>query len=557
MSGPELPPELRGAYDTPQPDPSARRSGVSTGTRVLAIVIAAAVVLAAAGAGLAAGLGLLGGSDDSRGTDAGGVTAPASPAEPEEGATDAPSEGLAPYYSQSIDWADCGDGSGNLCGTLEVPVDYADPSGDSIEVAVLKVPAPADSRVGSLVVNPGGPGAPGTSYAAAGTNVFRPQLMDAYDLVGFDPRGTGSSDPVDCVSDSELDDFLAMDPDPDTDAEAQASVDALEDFFAGCVQNSDSLVGHVTTVETARDMDVLRAALGESTLDYLGASYGTKLGATYAELFPDRVGRFVLDGAVDVALSSRELSLGQAEGFERALTAYVTDCVENASGCFLGDTVDEGLQRIADFLAETDQNPLPTQDGRTLTEGNAFYGIITPLYVSDYWYLLTQGLQSAFQGDGTTLMLLADAYASRNTDGTYADNSAEAIYAINCLDDPASEPVSAIPGEMSDFLEASPTLGQVFAWGMLGCQGVQVTASEEAPEIDGAGAAPILVVGTTRDPATPYEWAQSLADELESGVLLTRDGDGHTAYNSGNDCIDTTIEDYLIDGVVPDDGTTC
>ena len=196
---------------------------------------------------------------------------------------------------------------------------------------------------------------------------------------------------------------------PDTTAEVEEARADLEDFFAGCLERSDGLVEHVTTVETARDMDVLRAALGESELTYFGASYGTKLGATYAELFPDTVGRFVLDGAVDVSASSRDLTLGQAEGFQRALEAYVGDCVDGG-GCFLGDSVDAGLERIATFLDEVDAEPLPAGD-RDLTVGNAFYGIITPLYVSDYWFLLTQALQDAFDGDGSALMDLADLYA--------------------------------------------------------------------------------------------------------------------------------------------------
>ena len=337
-------------------------------------------------------------------------------------------------------------------------------------------------------------------------------------------------------------------------------VDGLADFWAGCLANSDGgaegVVGHVTTIEAARDMDVLRAALGEDQLDYFGASYGTKLGATYADLFPDKVGRLVLDGAVDVGLDSVSLSVGQAAGFERALTAYVDDCVESGD-CFLGDTTADGLDTIAEVLADLDEDPLPTRDDRELTVGTGFLGVITPLYNRDYWYLLDQGLETALEGDGTTLQLLADAYASRNPDGSYADNSTEAIYAINCLDDPFAITVDEVPDFIPRFLEASPTLGEVFAWGLIGCADIQVESSEPARDIKAAGAAPIVVVGTTRDPATPYEWAVALADQLESGVLVSRDGDGHTGYNSGNECVDEALEDYLIAGTVPEDGLEC
>ncbi|MGI8645003.1 MAG: alpha/beta hydrolase [Nocardioides sp.] len=468
--------------------------------------------------------------------------------------TEPPDPALAGFYAQSLDWQDCEEG--HECATLEVPVDYDDPDAASIELALLRVPAGGE-RVGSLVVNPGGPGSPGTDYAAGAETTFRRPLVDAFDVVGFDPRGTGDSSPVDCLSDTALDDYLAQDPDPDTTAEGEAFIEQTRRIGAGCAELSPELAGHVTTVESARDMDVLRAALGEEQLTYLGASYGTKLGATYAELFPDRVGRLLLDGAVDVSLPSRDLALGQAGGFQTALEAYVEDCVEETEDCFLGESVDEGLQRIRDFLDEVDQQPLPTGTDRELTEGRARYGIITPLYVRDYWFLLTAGLRQGFAGNGAALLQLADLYASRDPDGAYANNSMEAFYAISCLDDPFAIGINEVEGQYADFEEASPTLGRFFAWALTGCGGWQVEPTEEPLEIHAEGAAPIVVVGTTRDPATPYEWAVGLADELESGVLVTRDGDGHTGYNSGNDCIDEAVEAYLIEGTVPEGGLSC
>ena len=526
--------------------------------QVVAIVVVLAMVLSALGLALALVLGgMLGGDDEAPQRQP--RTGPAPSTTPSGDATEPPDPALAPFYDQSLDWQPCEGDAEHECTDLQVPLDYTDPGGETIEIAVLRVPASEPGqRLGSLVVNPGGPGAPGTSYAAAGDAVFRAPLLARYDIVGFDPRGTGGSAPVDCLSDEQLTEFLAADPSPDEPAEVEALVADLETFFDGCVERSGDLAAHVSTVEAAKDMDVLRAALGESGLTYLGASYGTKLGATYAELFPDRADRLVLDGAVDVSLTSRELNLGQAAGFERALRAYVSDCVEGGD-CFLGESVQEGLDRIVAFLEEVDREPIPAPGGRELTVGSAFYGLITPLYVSDYWFLLSQALEAAFAGDGTTLMLLADTYASRTPSGNYTDNSSEAIYAINCLDDPSSTPVEEIPAQVPDFLEASPTLGEVFAWSLVCCRGLEVEPdpSTRLGEITAEGAAPILVVGTTRDPATPYEWAQALADQLEPGVLLTREGDGHTAYNSGNACIDEAIEAFLIEGTVPDDGTTC
>lgn len=526
---------------------------------VIAGILVLALVLSGAIAALSA---LTGGADgtDGTGSSQGPSAAPAREPvtdEPDLGASEPPSPELAGFYDQQPAWAECEDGSGNECATLSVPLDYADPSGETIDLALLKVPAEVPkSRVGSLVVNPGGPGAPGTSYAAAAGQVFRARLTDYFDVVGFDPRGTGGSSPVDCLSDDQLDAYLAGDPNPDTEAEAAAYEQATRQLGTGCVELSGDLADHVSTVEAARDLDVLRAALGRDRLDYFGASYGTKLGATYAELFPARVGRFVLDGAVDPTLTNRDLNLQQAAGFETALRAYVANCVEETDECFLGDDVDAGMATIADFVAGVDEAPLETGTDRPLTVGNAFYGIVAPLYNRDYWVLLSQALRSGIDGDGALLLQLSDLYASRGPDG-FTDNSTEANYAINCLDDPSSITAEEVPAQLAEFEAASPTFGDVFAWSLTNCSGVQARAEQPAPEIDADGAAPILVVGTSRDPATPYEWAVELAGQLESGVLLSRDGDGHTAYNAGNECIDSTIEAYLVDDVVPEDGLEC
>lgn len=516
--------------------------------RLVAAIVVLALAYAALAVGAFAALVSLG-DDDAAGTS---TTVPSTSPDPD--ATKPPSPDLSELYSQELSWESCGEGV--YCATLTVPLDYADPDGETIELALLKVPAAdPDRRIGSLVVNPGGPGAPGTDYAASADSVFRQPILDAYDIVGFDPRGTGHSAPVDCLSDDELDAYTAEDPDPDTAAEVSAYERSIDTLGSGCAERSGELASHVTTVEAARDMDVLRAALGESQLDYFGASYGTKLGATYADLFPDRVGRMVLDGAVDLSISSRQLSLQQAAGFETALRAYVADCVDQ-DDCVLGDSVDEGLARIKGLLDQIDQSPMPTGRSRDLQVGNAFYGVVLPLYNRDYWPYLTQALEAAFDGDGSLLLRFSDIYNSRGARG-YTDNSTEANYAINCLDDPWSIPAARVPAQIPAFEKASPTFGRVFAWGLTTCGGIQAQATEHDRHIDAKGAAPIVVVGTTRDPATPYLWAQHLADQLDSGVLVSRDGDGHTGYNSGNECVDTAVEDYLVDGTVPDDGLSC
>ncbi len=461
---------------------------------------------------------------------------------------------LARFYEQDLDWKPCSGDS--ECARLTVPLDYAKPDGETIKLAVLRSPAERRSeRVGQLVVNPGGPGGSGVDYASSGSFTFGEQLTRYYDIVGFDPRGVAKSTPLECAGTEQTDEFLSADPDPDTPDEV-ARLDRLtREFGQGCLDRSGDLARHISTVEAAKDMDVLRAALGEPQLDYFGASYGTFLGATYADLFPRNVRRMVLDGAIDPALSNEELSLGQAKGFETALRAYLQDCVDKGS-CFLGDTVDEGARRIADLLEQIDARPLPTSEDRQLTEGLALYGIILPLYLKEYWPLLTIALREALNGRGDRLLTLSDQYSSRGPQG-YTDNSTEALYAVNCLDHDDYIPSSKVPSRFAEFEKASPTFARIFAYGLSTCASWPVKSGNRTTALDAKGAAPIVVVGTTRDPATPYEQAVSLARQLDSGVLVSRDGDGHTGFKQGNQCVDTAIEDYLVKGDVPKDGLSC
>ena len=473
---------------------------------------------------------------------------PVQPADPEEEAE----PDLTRYYEQELDWERCG---GNDCAELEVPLDYAEPDGETITLEVLRVRArDKDRRVGSLVVNPGGPGVSGIDYATNAAAYFGPELQRAFDIVGFDPRGVGRSTPLDCLSDSQLDVLVAADPDPDTAAEVARSDRLVRRLGEGCLDRSGALAEHMSTAEAARDIDVLRAALGDSKLSYFGASYGTFLGATYADLFPDRVGRMVLDGALDPSLSSLRLNLVQAKGFETALRAYVGRCVDRG-GCFLGGSVDVGTQRIRQLLEQVDRQPMDA-NGRRLAEGNAVLGIWAPLYSESFWDVLDSALRSAFGGDGAPLLALSDAYVHRGAGG-YLNNSLEALYAVNCLDHDDALPSSEVERHLRRFDKASPTFGRVFAYGLSGCVQWPVHTGRVPEEIAAEGAAPIMVVGTTRDPATPLEWAEALADQLESGVLVRRDGDGHTGYLAGNDCVDSAVESYLVSGKVPDGTVDC
>ncbi len=478
-----------------------------------------------------------------------------SPTSGSSSAADLPStdESLARYYDQTVDWSEC---RGTMqCAEVQVPLDYAEPDGEAITLSLLKVPAEGGDPVGALLVNPGGPGGSGVDYAAAADNYFGEPLRKAFDIVGFDPRGVGRSTPIDCLSDEELDRFVASDPDPDTPHEVREADRMMREFGQGCLDRSGDLTRHVSTEEAARDMDIVREVLGQQRMAYFGASYGTLLGATYADLFPQRVGRMVLDGAIDPTMDAVDTSLVQAKGFEVALRAYVEDCVEGG-GCYLGSTVDEGLQTIRDFLERLDQQPISGDGDRMLTEGEAVLGIWAPLYNRDYWSALDAGLSQALNGNGKTLLTFADAYVGRGPKG-YLDNSSEALYAVNCLDD--DEPVTDKEAQQLEdrFLEASPTFGEVFAFGLTACRNWSVHTGKGPGELTAEGSAPILVIGTTRDPATPLSWAEALADQLDSGILVRRDGDGHTGYGAGNQCVDDVVESYLVSGEVPDDTVDC
>ncbi len=515
--------------------------------RTLVVTLVVVFALVAAGA---SGIGfLLLSRDSDSGTLGGGAS---KSAEPTVSGPD--NRTLDDFYGQKIVWTKCGSDD---CGTIDVPIDYQKPGEGSIRLALERANA-TGKRIGSLVINPGGPGAPGTDTAKEASLYFGDALRSSYDIVGFDPRGTGDSAPVDCLTDQALDAWVAADPDPDTPEEVKQAKENSTQFWAGCKARSGTVAAHVSTVEAARDMDVLRSALGEDKLDYFGFSYGTRLGATYAELFPDKVGRMALDGAVDPSISSRDGALSQAKGFETALRSYLQNCVDGGD-CFLGDTVDAGLAKIKSVIDEIDAKPLPTNDpgGRELTVGLAFYGLILPLYSQDNWTYLDQGLQGAIDGDGSMLLFLSDFYGSREN-GKYTDNSLEAINVINCLDDPWSVTPDQVPANYPDFEKASPTFGDVFAWGLTACNGIPFASTDEPDlKIDGSGAPPILVLGTTRDPATPYAEAVAMAEQLQSGVLISRNGDGHTAYNKGNTCVDDAVNGFFIDGTVPKDGLSC
>ncbi|MBA2560143.1 MAG: alpha/beta fold hydrolase [Propionibacteriales bacterium] len=460
--------------------------------------------------------------------------------------------GLQRFYSQQVDWQDCGQ---NQCAEVWVPLDYDHPNGRAITLALKRSPATnAAQRSGSLFINPGGPGGSGVDYLDYVDLDGR--VTNVYDVVGFDPRGVARSTPVDCLSDTDLDAYVASDPTPDDPAEVRQFQGVWSHYTTGCQRRSGPLLAHVSTVEVARDLDVLRELVGDKKLNYFGASYGTYIGATYAALFPRHVDRMVLDGAVDPLANPHTTEIGQAAGFDRALTAYLGYCVDSGD-CPLGDSVGGARQALIQFFKRLDASPLPTTSGRELTEGLAFLGVIVPLYSRDSWDYETSALRAALSGNGDTLLLLADYYTDRKPDGSYQDNSMEVQSAVNCLDHPEHESLAQIEAGASEFVKHSPVFGQAATWWPYACSNWPVLSTQPRPDYSAKGAPPIVVVGTTRDPATPYQQAVDLANELDSGVLLSRDGDGHTAYGSGNACIDNAVDTYLVSGKPPADKTMC
>ncbi|MER5771155.1 alpha/beta hydrolase [Streptomyces sp. NPDC001985] len=509
-------------------------------------------VLAVAAAALLAS-GCTGGSSSSRASastsgGAGSGTAPAAE----------PSAALRPYYRQKLEWRECG-ASDFQCASLKVPLDYGDPGGESIKLAVARKRATGPGkRLGSLQVNPGGPGGSAVGYLQMYAGIGYPAPVRArYDMVAVDPRGVARSEPVECLSGKEMDAYTQTDQTPDDAAETGRLTASFKGFAQGCEKRSGTVLPHVSTVEAARDMDVLREVLGDRKLAYVGASYGTFLGATYAELFPGRTGRLVLDGALDPSLPARQVNRDQTAGFETAFQSFAADCVEQPE-CPLGTvSARDASTRLKDFFAELDARPVPTGESRELGEALATTGVLTAMYDEGAWPQLREALTSAMKGDGAPLLSLADSYYERDGDGSYS-NLMYANAAVNCLDlPPAFTGPKDVEAAVRTFERASPVFGRGFAWAALNCAYWPVPATGKPHRIEAEGAAPILVVGTTRDPATPYTWARGLAGQLSSGTLLTYDGDGHTAYGRGSDCVDTAINAYLLEGTVPADGKRC
>ena len=464
---------------------------------------------------------------------------------------------VAGFYGQKLAWTSCE--SDFQCATATAPLDWEDPARASIDLALIRQSA-TGTRLGSLLVNPGGPGGSGYDFVAQSIDyAVSDRLRQSYDIVGFDPRGVNRSSAVSCYDDPKQFDAFIYDlptTTPGTSASAAEIEKSMATFGQACEKFTGELLGYVDTVSAAKDLDMLRAALGDKKLTYLGYSYGTFLGATYAGLFPEKVGRLVLDGALDPSTSDFDVTRTQAVGFESALRAYLADCLTSRECPFTG-TVEAATTRIGAILDSLDVSPLRATDGRQLGSSTMFTAIILPLYSRDNWPALNELFASVTAGEADYAFLLADSYYSRDENGAYSDNSTEAFLAINCLDYRSTSTAATLDAEATELTRVAPLFGPRMSYGGTACAQWPVQPTRDRAVITAAGAPPILVVGTTNDPATPYVWAQALVDQLESGQLVTYDGEGHTAYNKSNDCVNNAVDGYFIDGTVPTSDPLC
>ena len=476
---------------------------------------------------------------------------------------------LEGFYAQKPLWSDCeGENQEARCGFVQVPLNWNKPEEGAIKIAIAINPAIDPESSPYLLMNPGGPGGSGVNWItqyidSLGTS----ELRSNYNIVGFDPRGVGQSTAVKCYDSEGMRSFL-YDASPyayGSEDDLEYSKEAIKDFGAACLKNTGALLGHVDTSSAAKDMDIIREVLGSEKLNYLGYSYGTLLGATYASFFPTKVGRFVLDGVVDPTSNPSDDSVSQLIGFESAMRSYLADCIENESECpFKGLTVEEALNKVGkDFLEVLEKGPVQTSDGdRELTINSGFTGIIAALYSKDSWSYLTQAFTEFFDkkdSDGAVFLLLADSYFTYDSaTEVFGSNDNEAFKAITCIDGRESDDPKDMEAQNERVLGISKVFGRYWKYGGLACNGWPFDVVPGPTDYSAKGAPTMMVIGTTNDPATPYSQAKNFANNvLANGWLLTFEGEGHTAYGSSNECVANTVDDFLINNKLPAKEKTC
>jgi pimeloyl-ACP methyl ester carboxylesterase len=463
---------------------------------------------------------------------------------------------LNDYYKQELSWSTCYDNF--ECADLDVPIDYEKISTGTFKIALLRYAAQEPSRrIGSLIVNPGGPGASGVDYAYNAEYIFSPDITDRYDIVGFDPRGVSRSAPITCYNDQETDANYASDSKLDTAAEFKQAIADTKVFLQKCFNKNEHLTAF-STANAARDMDILRQALGDKKLNYMGKSYGTYMGSLYATLFPNKIGRVVLDGAVDPTISNLEQTKTQALGFDNALKAFLTNCLSRKD-CPLHGNLQQATDQLTNIWQHAATNPLPLsnkKDRRTVTESLLVIGTASALYDSaEGWPDLRKAISEAIAGNGDAYIQLADLYTGRQSDGTYPNNEFDSGAIISCLDFAVNRSPQEIRKDAAAVAKVAPIFGPYIAYGGLTCTYFTTPKPVEVKKTKTN--APIVIIGTTGDPATPYEWAKGLAKLLPNSDLLTFVGDGHTGQGRGNACIDDAVDAYFLRGILPAANLRC
>ena len=475
---------------------------------------------------------------------------------------------LAGFYAQKPIWRNCEDNNKARCGNIQVPLNWDKPGAGAINIAVAVYPALNPKTAPYLLMNPGGPGASGRDWVINYITSFgTKKLRENYNIVGFDPRGVGASTSIKCYDTAKLRNFLysASPYDYGTAQDLEFTKKSIKDFGAACLKNTGALLGHVDTSSAAKDMDIIRAVFGSKKLNYVGFSYGTLLGSTYATYFPTNVGRFVLDGVVDPTISPSQDSLNQLAGFQSAMRAYLASCIKDRISCpFRGLTVDQAMNKIGkDYLGVLEKGPVKTSlTGRTLTLNSGFTGMIAALYSKSNWQYLTQAFTDFFRTsdrDGRVFLLLADMYFAYDPDAeVFEGNENEAFKAITCMDSRESGKTADMLAQNRRALKLSPVFGRYWQYGGLACYSWPYPVKELPRDYSAEKAPTMMIIGTTNDPATPYSQAEHFAhDVLANGWLLTYKGEGHTAYGSSNVCVSNTVDDFLINGKIPAKEKTC
>ena len=473
------------------------------------------------------------------------------------GESDAP-KGLEKFYRQKLTWSECKgkDRAGLQCAQAQVPLDYKRPEGKTITISVLKVPAKGGKPIGSLFVNPGGPGGSGIEKAASLSKSLKPEILDKYDVVGFDPRGVDASTPVKCADAAALNAFfLDADYDLSTAKGRQQQQEAAKKIADGCEKRSGELLPHVGTESAARDMDVLRGLVGDKKLNYLGFSYGTELGGMYADLFPKKVGRMVLDGAVNTQLGNARLLYEGTLSVDESFGRYAKRCVDGGK-CPLGTTVKAAKKKMRALFDQAAKKPFPTSNpARPLTRSNLMAAVRWAMYRDEAWPGLDQALGKLIEkNDGTELLELSGPQTPNDE-----SNMMESLLAISCADY-AKEPDSVYAKYNKKLKERASVFGGYDPWTtkvIQVCRNLKYHPKAGLGAFRAKGSAPIVVIGTKHDPATPYRWAKAMHRTLENSVLLTWEGDGHTAYGRSGACIENQVNAYLLTGRVPKDGLVC